>query len=267
MIDESALTAGQSDVPALQKGLRVLEVLAENGGMSSVEIERATGLNKAMVFRILRALRNNGYVELNEATRLHSLGLRFLGLGSAVSSRLDIVRVSKELLDNLRDEHQETINLGTIRDAQVIYLAMAESQRSLRMSTSVGRRDSIHSTSIGKSMLAWMKPAERDQLVRARPLSKQTTFTITNVATLLGQLDVVRDRGYAIDDEESELGARCIGVPILDSEGQPIAALSVSGPASRMVDDRLPQWTVSLWSASRTISQRLGFTHNTSWRV
>lgn len=260
MTIQREVNLGESDVPALQKGLRVLELLAEKGGLTSPEIERRTGLNKAMVFRILRALRLHGYVELDAATRTHSLGIKLMELGTAAASRLNVVGVSRPIIDRLRDEVQETVNLGILRDGQVIYAAMAESQRSLRMISSVGRRDCLHSTSIGKAMLAWLGTSERRTLLAMHPLERRTTATITDIDALLLQLDESRTRGYAIDDQENEPGACCIGVPILNGTGYPIAALSVSGPSTRMQANRLPVVAERLWTASNAISLRLGYT-------
>jgi IclR family acetate operon transcriptional repressor len=266
MAHERETNQGENDVPALQKGLRVLELLSEEPGLTPPEIERRTGLNKAMVFRILRALRHHGYVALDDTTHAYSLGLKLVELGAAAGTHINVVSVSRTVIDHLRDTLQETINLGILRDGRVVYAAMAESHRSLRMISSVGRRDNLHSTSVGKAILAWLDQDEQRAMLSLHPLERRTDATITDPARLLVQLAETRLRGYALDDQENEPGARCIGVPVLDSDGHPIAAISVSGPSTRMQAERLPDIADQLWEASQDISRRLGFSRALSHR-
>lgn len=266
MANDPGINHGDNDVPALQKGLKVLELLAEENGLTPPEIEKRTGLNKAMVFRILRALRQHGYVELDDTTRAYSLGLKLVELGAAAGMHINVVSVSRTVIDHLRDQLQETVNLGILRDGRVVYAAMAESHRSLRMISSVGRRDNLHSTSIGKAILSWLERDEQQTLLSQHPLERRTDATVTDLMLVIEQLAATRQRGYALDDQENEPGARCIGVPVLDGQGRPIAALSVSGPSTRMQAERLPDIAENLWEASTEISRRLGFSNNYATR-
>jgi DNA-binding IclR family transcriptional regulator len=266
MAEKRETNQGENDVPALQKGLRVLELLSDEPDLTPPEIEKRTGLNKAMVFRILRVLRQHGYVSLDDTTHGYALGLKLVELGAAAGMHINVVSVSRTVIDRLRDDLQETINLGILRDGRVVYAAMAESHRSLRMISSVGRRDNLHSTSVGKAILAWLDQDEQRDLLSLHPLERRTDATITDPVQLLDQLAEIRLRGYALDDQENEPGARCIGVPVLDSEGHPIAALSVSGPSTRMQAERLPDIAGHLWEASQDISQRLGYSGILTYR-
>lgn len=247
------------DVPALQKGLRVLELLADEGPLSLAEVQRGSGLNKTMAFRVLRALTDLGYVEHDNARHRYQLGLRLLALGSAVSRRLDIVEIARPHLVRLRDEFGETVNLGVLSDGAVVYLGMQEGQLGLRMSARLGSRDPIHSTSLGKAMLAYLPRARQRELIAAARLDAHTQTTIVEPELLEQELERTRARGYALDDEENEVGARCVGVPILDSNSRPIAGLSVSGPAARVSKEDAGEIAIRLWAASAQISRAMGY--------
>ena len=247
------------DVPALRKGLVVLELLAARGPLTMAELGRASGLNRTMIFRLLRALDEMGYVAHDAVRRHYGLGLRLLELGSAVAARLDLVTVARPLLAELREETQETVNLGVLDGNEIVYVAMMESPLGLRMSARLGSRDPIHSTSLGKAVLAFLPAPERAALVASLPsLPCLTPHTIVDAAALEIDLARTRERAYALDDEENEPGARCVGVPVLDSEGRPLAGLSVSGPVGR-IDPARADWIASrLWQASRELSRRMG---------
>lgn len=252
-------TVQHADVPALRKGLAVLEALAAAGSLSMIEIQRRAALNKTMTFRILRTLVETGYVAHDPGARHYSLGLRLMEFGSAVSNRLDIVAVSQPLLTDLWEAFDETVNLGLLVDQRIIYAAMLESRQGLRMSARPGNRDPIHSTSLGKAILAFLPEAKREAVVRAAlPLARLTPKTIVELPDLLADLEATRARGYAIDDEENETGARCIGAPILNGDGEAVAGLSISGPVSRIDDGNVKLIAERLKAACAEIARRMG---------
>ncbi|MCC6313913.1 MAG: IclR family transcriptional regulator [Thermomicrobiales bacterium] len=247
-------------MPALRKGLAVLETLAgASDGLSMADIQRRTGLNKTRAFRLLRALAESGYVEQDPDTRRYALGVHLLELGAAARRRLDIAAVSQPFMIELRDAFQETVNLGVMADGGIVYVAMQESPHGLRMAATVGARDPLHATSIGKAMLAFLPDDERDAAIAALlPLAAPSPRTITNPGVLRAELAAIRARGYAVDDEENEIGARCVGAPILGASGRPIAALSVSGPTGRIGRDRVEEIAVRLRAATGAIGRRFG---------
>jgi IclR family acetate operon transcriptional repressor len=248
------------DVPALRKGLAVLELLASDGPLTLAEIQRRGALNKTMTFRLIRVLRETGYVRHDLESHRYSLALKLLNLGGAVTARLNIVRVGQTLLDHLRGEFGETINLGVMDEDHVVYVAMAESSRpGLRMASRVGGHGCLHSTSIGKAILAFLPEPDREALLANLAWTAVTPKTITNLDDLRHELERTRLRGYATDNEENEIGARCVGVPILDGAGRPLAAISISGPTARIDNGALGAMSERLWKASREISSRLGF--------
>ena len=251
--------AMHSDVPALRKGLAMIDLLAARGPMSMAELQRASGLNRTMTFRLLRALIEAGYVAHDSVQKHYLLGLRLLQLGAAVADHLDIATVARPLLATLREETQETVNLGVLDGNEIVYVAMMESPHGLRMAARPGGRDPAHSTSLGKAVLAFLPPAEREHVVSSLlPLRALTPATLVEPEALERDLAETRTRGYAIDDEENETGARCIGVPILDAHGRPVAGVSVSGPVGRIDPARVERIAARLWDASREISRQMG---------
>lgn len=252
------------DVPALRKGLIVLELLAAEGPLSMADVQRATGLNKTMTFRLLRVLREQGYVAQDEARHRYGLGPKLLALGHAAATRLDLVAVGQPLLDGLRQRFDETINLGILAGFHVTYVAMAESQRGLRMAANVGTQDYAHATALGKAILAHLPADQQEAYLEGCSWPRVTPKTITDADALRRELARTRDRGFAIDDEENELGARCVGAPILDARRFPIAGISASGPTTRIGGERLDEIAAALWRASHEIARRLGHAPSTT---
>jgi DNA-binding IclR family transcriptional regulator len=255
------VSTGHDDVHALRKGMTLLDLLAAHGPMSMAELQRASGLNRTMTFRLLRALSEAGYVVHDPVQKRYALGFRLLQLGAAVSDRLEIVTLARPLLAALRDETEETVNLGVLDGNEIVYLAMQESPLGLRMAARLGGRDPAHSTSLGKAILAYLPATERERVVESLlPLRALTPATLIEPESLAHDLARTRERGHALDDEENEVGARCVGVPVLDAQGRPLAGLSVSGPAGRIDLEGMERIATRLWEASRELSRRMGQT-------
>ena len=152
----------------------------------------------------------------------------------------------------------ETCHLG-VRDGDcVLYIDKVESPHSLRMVSRVGGTNPLHCTGIGKAILAWLPPDELDEYC-SRPLERRTANTIVAPEILRAELQRTRDRGYAVDDIENEIGVRCVGAPIFDHDGDLVGAVSLAGPTLRMTWERVEQLTAPVIEAAREISARLGF--------
>jgi IclR family acetate operon transcriptional repressor len=252
-------TSHHAEVPALRKGLAVLEALAAGGPLPMSEIQRRAGLNKTMTFRILRTLAEMGYVAHDPVARRYGLGLRWLEFGAAAANQIDIVAVSQPLLTVLWEEFDETVNLGLLAGERVVYAAMLESRQGLRMSARPGQQDLLHSTSLGKAILAFTAPGKRDALLQsAMPFERRTPRTLVELPDVLAELEATRARGYAVDDEENEAGVFCVGAPVLNGEGEAIAGLSISGPATRIDQDQARRFAERLTAACAEISRRMG---------
>jgi IclR family transcriptional regulator, KDG regulon repressor len=246
-------------IAVLTKTLDLLDVLEAHRALSLTELSGQAGVNKITAFRILANLEQRGYVERDGATGQYRLGVRLMQLGSRMSEGLDLRRVARPILESLLVEFNETVNLAVPKGNGIVYIDILQSARGLRMSASVGAQDDLHTTSLGKAMLAfWPEPEVEAFLGRGR-LRQKTANTIVGPAALKRELARTRERGYAVDDEENEVGARCVGAPVFDHRAAVVGAISISGPASRLTFDRVGVVAVSLVAASQDISVRMGY--------
>ncbi|WP_200931421.1 IclR family transcriptional regulator [Frankia sp. R43] len=219
-------------VQSVDRALALVELLAAAGdGAGLTDLARATGLPQPTVHRLLRALHERGWVR-QDADRRYAPGARLIGLGNAAQRLL--AAGAEPFLGEAVAVSGETANLAVLEADQVVYVAQAASPRRLRMFTEIGNRAPAHSTGVGKAMLAFLpEPALRALLERSG-LPRRTATTITEPSALRAELAAIRQRGYATDDGEEEAGVRCVAFPLTDLSGRAPAALSVSGPASRI---------------------------------
>ena len=246
------------DVAVLGKALDLLEALADGGELGLTDLSRRGHVHKTSAYRILTTLERRGYVLKDKEDRTYAPGPKLLAVSAAFVSGLGLVQVARPVLEAVHAEFGETVNLGVLNDRRVLYIDMLESTQGLRMAARVGAEDALHSTALGKAILVCMSPEELKPLLAGYKWERRTRRTITTVETLQRELARVRQRGYAIDDEENETGARCVGVPIRDRDGRPIAALSVSGPASRLPYPILKRIGKRLKAAAQEIAHRMG---------
>lgn len=221
-------------VQSVDRAFDVLEVLASHGRpMGISEIARITALPQGTVHRLLLALVDRRYAR-RDAERKYAIGAAALRLGDAANRAL--VSVSTNYLRQLVQLAGETANLAVLEGTHMVYAAQSPSPHTLRIFAEVGRPVPLHSTAVGKAVLAAMNRADALRLLDRSELSGRTPYTITTVPALVAELDRVSDEGFAVDDEEHELGVRCVAVPLAELPGVR-AALSVSGPAERLTLD------------------------------
>jgi IclR family acetate operon transcriptional repressor len=245
-------------VQPVYKALQVLRVLGdERRELALSEICYRVDLPKTTVFRYLQTLCACGFVTHDPNTDLYRIGLRVWELGQSVHEPLRIREVALPAMRELRDQFNETVNLGVLDGLEVVYLEIIESRRSLRMQAQLGGRDPVYSTALGKAVLAFM-PEERWPAHVPPAMARRTDHTVTSLARLRQALTLARERGFALDDEENEEGARCIAAPIFNHQRHAIAAVSLSAPATRLTDRLLPRAAAAVIQAAGTISQRLG---------
>jgi DNA-binding IclR family transcriptional regulator len=180
-------------------------------------------------------------------------------LGSGSTYQSTIRKVSRPILDALWRETGETVNLAVLDGREIIYLDVIESPHNFRLVSQIGMRRPLHCTALGKAVLAWQTASFRDELLSTAKFEKLTPHSITRSSELIAELGRIQRRGYALDDEEVELGARCVAAPVLDSSGLVAAGVSVSGPTIRMARARTTQIADEVKKAAAEISLHLGY--------
>jgi DNA-binding IclR family transcriptional regulator len=251
---DAARTPGSIQVIARMMSL--LDALAAAPEAASLKhLAAATGLHPSTAHRILAAMSQARFVERQEAGT-YRLGIRLLELGHLVKSRINLREVALPFMQALHERIGEAINLGIRRDDEIVYLERTSSGRALvRVVYLVGGRAPLHLTSLGKLFLAADAPqAVRDYAERTG-LPGKTPHSLTTLAALTRELDAVRRHGIAVDNEEAELGLKCVAAPIYDDEGAVVAALSVSAPADR----HNPDWVAELRRTADAVSQAIGY--------
>ena len=221
-------------IQSVERALDVLEGLAAaDAEISMSELSARTGMPLTTIHRLVKTLEARGYVRRN-ASRKYGLGAPLIGLGEA-ASRLVGSR-ARPYLAELVDVSGETANLALLEGDHAVYVANSPSPHKMRMFTEVGNRVLPHSTAVGKVLLSYLPDGQAERLLRRTGMPRRTPDTITDPRELLAQLQQVRQLGYAVDAGEEETGVHCFAVPVLTATGC-IAAMSVSGPRSRLTDD------------------------------
>jgi IclR family KDG regulon transcriptional repressor len=252
--------SGSEPAKAVVKTLRLLEALSENSSLGITELAERLSMNKSTVYRFMSTLCDQSYARQDSDER-YSMTLKLFELGTNVVQSTAIWRHAREVMDTLSQQTGETIHLATLEGLRLVYVHKVESTQSLRvtMMSRVGQSAPFHCTGLGKVMLAYAEQSVREAILRTNPLTRFTDRTITTEEQLAAELQQIRARGAAIDNEEHELGVRCVAVPVLSGNAAaPLAALSISAPAVRLPDAKLLRYEELVKKASVGITERLG---------
>jgi IclR family acetate operon transcriptional repressor len=235
-----------SGVQSVERALTLLETLADAGGeLSLTQMAAVAGLPLPTIHRLVRTLVDRGYMR-QLPSRRYSLGPRLINLGDRASGML--AEWARPRLADLVSALGETANLSMLDGDKVAYVAQVQSPHPMRMFTEVGNRVALHSTGVGKVLLAQLNERDLVMIVQRIGLPALTPTSIINVEAFLAEIRAARERGYAVDDEETQIGVRCVAVPLLG--GPSTFALSVSGPAVRMTSELIQRAVPLLQSAA-----------------
>jgi DNA-binding IclR family transcriptional regulator len=244
-------------VQPVLKAMQVLQLVCEAAEPATLnQLVRRAGLPKTTVFRYLKTLTTIGFVEHDAEADHYRPGLGLWRLSHASGPYETLKQVCKPYMKRLRQRFNETINLGVLSGGEVLYLDVLESERSLRMQSSIGATDPLHSTSLGKVFLAFSPPERRTLLIPGE-LPRLTANTITDSAKLAEQLEIIRTTGYAIEIGENEEGSYCIAAPIRDDRNVAVGAISLSAPISRYEESARQAICAGLISATKEIGSSL----------
>lgn len=245
-------------IAAVDRALAILELLRDAGRpLSLLEISRRLGMVKSSGFRFLCTLERSGYVERLDGDGRYQLGSDWLRFGRDIPTQRPLSELALPHMRRLRDRFGETLNLGVVRDGEVLYLEMLESPHSFRMAARLGSRSPVHSSALGKAVAAYVSEEDVDQVIRTHGLPALTSKTITSPAAWKRELARTRARGYSEDNGETEPEASCIAAPLFGADGQVVGAISLSGPASR-IRALKPRALPALVEACGAISRALG---------
>jgi DNA-binding IclR family transcriptional regulator len=245
-------------VGVVGKVLRILEALdASPTGLQLREIAQQTNVNKSTAYRFVAHLANEGYL-FRDDTGAYIVGPKLARLGAGIAYHATLRKISRPVLTLLSKETAETVNLGVLDGHDVLYLEVMESPHSFRMASQPGMHRPLNCTALGKVLLAFLPADHREEILPMLTFERATPRTIPNLARFRSELVRVAEQGYAMDDQETDLGARCVAAPVLDESGKVAAAISVSGPITRMSRDRIQAFALATRRAARIISVRLG---------
>jgi IclR family acetate operon transcriptional repressor len=248
-----------NNVRAVERALQILGCFDDKHTERGVsDIAQAVGLHKATTHRIVTTLVSYGYLERAENGQRYRLGMRLANLGFLVMRRMDLRREAMPIMTELASRLDETCDLSVYNRGEVYFIEVVQGSRALTVAAAVGRSLPIHATASGKVILAFVPDAESEAALD-EPMVAHTHRTITRPAELRRQLEVVREQGFAVDDEELELGVRAVSAPVRDREGNVIGALSVTCPTSRLPLNRVPSVGDEIRQAADAISARLGW--------
>jgi DNA-binding IclR family transcriptional regulator len=245
-------------VPMILKTFQILEGFREwpEGVTYSDLIQRNPGIPRISVYRILSSLEYLGYIRKDDLTNRYELGAKFIELGRITEKRQDIIRFSLPDMEKLRDKYGENVNLIRIDRGEYVTLKTLEGTHPLRVSHLTDRREAVYSSAAGKAFLTLLDEEERQEILSNLTFRKLTPNTLVPKRRFVEELKRVGEVGYAMDDEENLEGVRCVAAAIRGSQGEPLAAMSVSGPASRMTDDLIKNIAEDLMEVTAKISLR-----------
>jgi DNA-binding IclR family transcriptional regulator len=245
-------------VPAVLRGLQILELLAgERKRWTTTEISRKLKIPKSTTSYLLHTLLSCGYL-VREGDGFYRLGVKLLVLGGQALRGVEVREVALPVLRRLTSETQTTAHLAVLEGAEAVYIERVPSPGFIQIDTWVGRRMPLHSTSVGKTLAAFLPEKDAEVLFLTAGLTRFTPHTITSLPRLKQELRRIREEGVAIDDEENTPGVRCVAAPIFGRAGIPVAAISLTGPVQQVTSERLTKVVEKVKDAARQLTATLG---------
>lgn len=262
-MEDNIVTESQNPIQVVDRLFQVIETMSVTGDIGLIELSNILGLHKSTTHRLLNSLVYMKYAKQDEVTGKYLLTFKFLEISNRIVGRTDIFSLAHPYLKKLSVQTGETIHLVQREGTEAIYIDKVESNvNSVRMGSKVGSIIPLYCSGVGKAILASMTDDEVKAIWQQSKIRKLTPHTITTLKDLFKRLEEVRQRGYAIDDEENEEGVRCIAACILDYKGVSAYAFSLSAPKARMEDARIKELSTYVLQLKEELSKEFGYCEN-----
>ncbi len=248
----------QNTIKSLDRALEVLVALGDMGGGTLSEIAVALDQSPATVYRVLSTFQGRGFADFDEQSQVWNIGAAAFLTGSQFLRRTSLAERARPIMRELMEATGETANLGIERDGKVLFLGQVETNATIRAFFPPGTASAMHSSGIGKALLSRMDDTRQRQVLAAGKLEQFTPHTLTDPEAMIADLHTTKARGYAIDGEERNLGMRCIAAPVYNVYGEAVAGISVSGPTTRITEDRITILAQSVMEAADRLTRAIG---------
>ncbi|MFB5193389.1 IclR family transcriptional regulator [Neobacillus sp. KR4-4] len=247
-------------IQSVERALKILDLFDEHKSeLKITEISEKMGLHKSTVHSLLKTLHEYSYIDQNPDNGKYRLGLKLAERGNLVISNMDIRKTAKKYLLDLSAKTGQTVHLGILDGREGVYIDKVEGEQSIIRYSRIGRRLPLHSTAIGKVLLAYQPPNELEHLLKNYNYQYQTANTIINEAVFRKEIEKVTEQGYAVDEQENEQGVRCAAVPIFNGKGRVLAAISISTLISRVNDPELQIFIDLLKTSCNELSEQMKY--------
>jgi IclR family transcriptional regulator, KDG regulon repressor len=247
-------------IGAVDRALDILNLFDERAPeLGTTEIAEMTGLHKSTAAGLIHTLAVKGYLDQNTSSRKYRLGLKIIERGSVVLGSMDLRQRATPFLQQLRDRLDETVNLAVFDDGYMVYVERLLCSHGLGMRSEVGKREPAHSTALGKVILAHLEPHHVDRYISRYGLTPVTPRTTIDAVVFRQQIEQARCDGYALDDEENQVGGRCVAAPVYDHTARPVAGISISAPTARLPMTDVPRYGAAVIEVARMISSSMGY--------
>jgi DNA-binding IclR family transcriptional regulator len=246
-------------VPALEKGLMILEKLARSEELLRItDIHEQMGIPKTSVFMILSTLETMEYIEKVDDNR-YRLTMKIYNIGNEILAKYDIRGIARPFMEKLADQLRFTVHLAVLSSGRAVYIEKVNGPAFVQFGTRIGQTMPLHSSAVGKVLAAYLDEESLDEIIEANPLIRATENTITSPEVFKKFLIYVRETGYAIEDEEGEIGVRCVGAPIFNSKGKVVAAVSVTGVRNDLHSAQFHEIGSTVKDYGMLISEQFGY--------
>jgi len=247
-------------IASVQRALDIINLFdGSHAELGNNEIAKMLDMDPGTAAGLVYTLRLNNYLDQNPDNRKYRLGLKLAERAAVLLDQLDLRKIATPYLEELRQWCGESINLAIRDHNEVVYIERLFGHHSLGIRSELGKRARLHSTALGKAILANMNPEETKAILTGYEFVSITPKTITNIKDFLVELERVRETGYAIDEEENELGGRCLAAPVFNNDGIPVAAVSISVPIQRLPREKIIEYGKRIKEATLDISRSLGY--------